>query len=113
MTAYNRRTLIVGVAVVLIIGGVVSYVASSAPDGLKKFQEDQGAAMPAYPTVAAPPIAFQEYNFNGLGEGFWANAVAGVVGSLIVLAILLLVGYALRRRSPASPVGDDRAATRP
>ena len=105
MTAYNRRTLIVGVAVALVIGGVVSYFASSAPDGLEKFQEDQGAATPAYPTVETPPIAFQDYNFNGLGEGFWANAVAGVVGSLIVLAILLLVGYALRRRRPPVPRG--------
>ena len=105
MTAYNRRTLIVGVAVALVIGGVVSYFASSAPDGLEKFQEDQSAATPTHPTVEAPPIAFQEYNFKWLGEGFWANAVAGVVGSLIVLAILLLVGYALRRRRPSVPRG--------
>lgn len=105
MTAYNRRTLIVGVAVALVIGGVVSYFASSAPDGLEKFQEDLGTAAPPHPTVEAPPIAFQEYNFTWLGEGFWANAVAGVVGSLIVLAILLLVGYALRRRRPPVPRG--------
>jgi hypothetical protein len=113
MTAYNRRTLIVGVAVAAVIAGVVSYFASSAPDGLEKFQEDQGAAAPAYPTVEAPPIAFQEYNFNGLGEGFWANAVAGVVGIGLVLGILLGVGRLLRRRCPVAPVGDDRAATRP
>lgn len=105
MTAYNRRTLIVGVAVALVIGGVVSYFASSAPDGLEKFQEDQGAAAPAYPTVEAPPIAFQEYNFKWLGEGFLANAVAGVVGIGLVFGILLLVGYALRRRRPPVPRG--------
>jgi len=105
MTAYDRRTLIVGMAIAAVIAGGVSYFASSAPDGLEKFQEDQGAAEPVHQGASAPAVVFEEYNFKWLGEGFWANAVAGVFGVLIVLTILLLAGYVLRRRRPPVPRG--------
>lgn len=100
MTAYNRRTLLVGIAAAVLVGGVVSYFASTCPDGLEKTQEDLGAAEPVRPPLDVPPVAFQEYNLKWLGEGFWANAAAGIVGSLLVLGLLLGVGRLLRRRRP-------------
>lgn len=106
MTAYNRRTLIVGTVIAILIAGVVSYFASPNPDGLEKAQEELGAAEPAHAAVEVPPVAFQEYNLKWLGEGFWSNAVAGVVGALAVLAILLGVGRVLAR-------GKAKAAARP
>jgi hypothetical protein len=98
MTAYNRRTLLVGIAVAVLIGGGLSYLASSSPDGLEKTQADLGAAAPPHPEVPAPPSPFQEYTLGWLGEGFWGNAAAGVIGSLLVLVILLGVGRLVRRR---------------
>ena len=97
MTAYNRRTLLVGAAVAILIAGGVSYFASPAPDGLEKTQEVLGAAEPAREGVPAPPLAFREYGLRWLGEGFWSNAIAGVTGSLLVLGIVLGAGYLLRR----------------
>jgi hypothetical protein len=107
MTPYNRRTLIVGVAVALLIAGVVSYFASANPDGLEKTQEDLGADKPVQPAVEVPPVAFQEYSLKWLGEGFWSNAIAGAVGTLLVLALLLGVGHLLRRGGAQRADGQD------
>ncbi|HUS45190.1 MAG TPA: PDGLE domain-containing protein [Phycisphaerae bacterium] len=106
MTAYNRKTLLLGAAIALAVGGIVSYFASGAPDGLEKAQEDLGMAEPAHAGLDAPPVVFEEYSLKGLGSGFWGNAAAGVVGSLLVLAVLLLVGYLLKRRKRPSPETD-------
>ena len=95
MNLYNRRTLVGGAAIALLIAGVISYFASPSPDGLEKAQEELGAAGPVRQAVEVPPVAFQEYNLKWLGEGFWANAAAGIVGSLLVLALLLGIGRLL------------------
>jgi len=104
MTPYNRNTLLVGILVAVVIGGFVSYFASSSPDGLEKTQEDMAAAEPPHAPAAPPPSPFAEYNLKGLPEGFLSNAAAGVAGSLLVLGVLLGVGYALKRRR--RPVAD-------
>jgi hypothetical protein len=102
MTSYNRATLLAGVAVAVIVGGILSYFASANPDGLEKFQEDMGAARPVHEGVEAPPLAFREYNLKWLGDGFWANAAGGVIGSLVVMGVLLGLGCVLRRRGRPS-----------
>jgi len=101
MTKTNRNTLLVGLAAAVVVGGVVSYFASPHPDGLEKTQEDLGADEARHGGVEAPPVAFDEYSLKGVGEGFWANAAAGVAGSVLVLLILLGVGRLVRRRQEA------------
>jgi len=98
MTSYNRTTVLAGVGVAVVLGGMLSYFASASPDGLEKFQLDVGAARPAHDGVHAPPVAFEEYKLKWLGDGFWANAAGGIIGSLVVMGILLGAGWALRRR---------------
>ncbi|HUS44979.1 MAG TPA: PDGLE domain-containing protein [Phycisphaerae bacterium] len=98
MSPYNRNTLLVGILVVVVIGGVLSYFASGDPDGLEKTQEILGAAEPVHTGVEPPPSVFEGYSLKCLGEGFWGNAVAGVVGSLFVLGGLLVVARILKRR---------------
>ena len=112
MTKANRNTLLVGLAAAILVAGVVSYFASAQPDGLEKTQADLRADAPRHGGVEAPPLAFNEYSLKGLGEGFWANAAAGVAGSLLVLAILLGVGWLIRRRGETvktSPDSQDAA----
>ena len=111
MTTYNRNTLLVGIVAAILIGGIVSYFASPSPDGLEKTQEDLGATEAAHPGFESPPVLFHEYSLQWLGEGFWGNAAAGVVGSLIVLGILLGLGYLLKRQKAAAEP-DDRPAGR-
>ncbi len=111
MSAYNRNTIIVGLAAALLVGAVVSYFASGNPDGLEKTQEDLGAADAAHQGLQAPPVAFQEYSLTWLGEGFWGNAAAGVFGSLLVMALLLGLGRLLRHKRPEADAGDSSAMT--
>ncbi|HUU10597.1 MAG TPA: PDGLE domain-containing protein [Phycisphaerae bacterium] len=101
MTTYNRNTLLVGVVCALAISGIVSYFASGHPDGLEKTQEDLGAAEAVHGGLDAPLVAFNEYSLMGLGDGFWGNAAAGIIGSGLVMGILLGVGWLLRRHRPA------------
>jgi cobalt/nickel transport protein len=103
MTYYNLRTLVVGAVIAILVAGVISYFASANPDGLEKGQEELGVAGPAHPPVEVPAVAFQEYNLKWIGEGFWSNAIAGVVGAMVVLAILLGVGRLLARGKAKAP----------
>jgi len=103
MTKTNRNTLLVGLASAILVGGIVSYFASPYPDGLEKTQAGLGADTPRHGGVEAPPVVFNEYSLAWLGEGFWANAAAGVAGALMVLVILLGVGRLLRRRRTPGP----------
>jgi hypothetical protein len=105
MTSYNRRTIIVGTAIAVLVAGVISYFASANPDGLEKAQEELGVSGPVHAVVEVPPVAFQEYNLKWIGEGFWSNAVAGVAGAAIVLIILLVVGRLLARGKAKAPAG--------
>jgi|WetSurMetagenome_2_1015567.scaffolds.fasta_scaffold109661_3 cobalt/nickel transport protein len=111
MTSYNRKTLLVGLGIALAVGGVVSYFASPSPDGLESTQEQLKADEATHGGIEVPPVAFKEYNLRWLGEGFWSNAVAGVTGTLLVLAIVLGIGRLLRPRGRTSPpsAGADRA----
>jgi len=103
MTSYNRRTLVVGTAIAVLVAAVISYFASANPDGLEKGQEELGVSGPVHPAVEVPPVAFQEYNLKWIGEGFWSNAIAGVAGAAVVLAILLGVGWLLARGKAKAP----------
>jgi hypothetical protein len=78
----TRVLVVVGVAVALLIAGVVSRFASSDPDGLTKVSEDHG--------------------FAGAGtshDGLLSyGGVSGLVGAVVVLAVVGVTVYLLRRR---------------
>jgi cobalt/nickel transport protein len=88
----TRVLVVVGVAVVLVIAGVVSRFASSDPDGLTKVSEDQG--------------------FAGAGkqhDGLLAyGGASGLVGAVVVLAIVGVAVYLSRRRGTAEDSEPDR-----
>ena len=78
-----RAVVLAGLVVALVLAGVVSRFASSDPDGLTKVSEDHG--------------------FAGAGkahDGLLAyGGVSGLVGALVVLAIVGVTVYVLRRRT--------------
>jgi len=80
----TRVLVLVGVGVALVIAGVLSRFASSDPDGLTKVSEDHG--------------------FAGAGEthdGLLSyGGASGLVGALVVLAVVGIAVYLLRRRRP-------------
>ena len=79
----TRWVVLIGVGVALVLAGVLSVFASSAPDGLTKVSQDHG-------------FAHTERPHDGL-LGEYGRAT-GAVGVVVVLALAGGVTYAVRRR---------------
>jgi len=112
----KRKTVImVFAAAALVIAAVVSFWASSHPDGLEwaieehrvqpaGHDEAQEAAEPATAEEDADeghPSPLADYGVAGVPNEFASNALAGIIGSGLVLGVMLLVGYTLSRRNRA------------
>ncbi|HTE66637.1 MAG TPA: energy-coupling factor ABC transporter permease [Candidatus Binatia bacterium] len=94
------RSLGVGIAVTLLVAGVVGLFASAHPDGLEFVGESLGFGDAAKDSAAAgSPLA--DYGVNGVGNEKISGALAGIVGVLVTIAVGLLVAKlsALRGRS--------------
>ena len=97
----SRRLFAIGLLVALVVAVVISQFASSSPDGLEFVAEEQGFAETAEDhAVGDSPLA--DY-----GEGLSSNdgvntAVAGLVGTLLTLAIGYGLFWMVRRRDHAS-----------
>lgn len=96
----NRTFLVVGVLVALLLAGVVSFYASSAPDGLARVAGDHGLAGTEREHAAdGSPLA--GYRARGVDDDRLATAVAGVAGGLVVLVLFGGLTFLLRRRAAA------------
>jgi hypothetical protein len=94
----GRRTWwIVGLVAALAVVVAAAIWASSDPDGLERIAEDLGFI------EAGEEPGFEilpDYTVPGL-EGELSTLVAGVVGVVVVLAVVLLIGRLLARRAAA------------
>lgn len=96
----TTRFAIVALLVALVLAGVVSFWASSSPDGLEKAAQDTGFADSAQDhDLADSPFA--DYGTSGL-DGFAGSAVAGVAGVLVTLGVTGGLVLLVRRRSAAA-----------
>ncbi|MEZ5260340.1 MAG: PDGLE domain-containing protein [Acidimicrobiales bacterium] len=102
--------LLVGLAVALVLAGIVSFYASSSPDGLEKVAEDKGFIDTATQHATGDgPLA--DYGVSGVDNERLSGGLAGVigVGLTVVIAGGLFLGLrAVRRRTEA---GGDRPPT--
>lgn len=106
----RRRSFLIGFAVVaLLIAGVVSYAASSSPDGLDSatqrgcetvmvggVEQLKGDCIAAHATehgLASSPLA--GYSWQGIGH---TNGIAGVIGVLVTLAVAVGLFWLIARR---------------
>ena len=97
----TRSLVLAGVLVALLLAGVVSFYASSHPDGLEFVAEKTGFLDSADDSPAADgPMA--DYAVTGVENERLAGGLAGVSGVLITLAVAGAIGYAVRRRSAGS-----------
>lgn len=99
------RSLGVGIAVTLLVAGVVSLFASASPDGLEfvggKLGFD-GAAKDS--ATAGSPLA--DYGVSGIGNSHVSGALAGIIGVLVTIALgLVIAKVAGLRRSRAASSG--------
>lgn len=92
--------LIVGMVLSVVLAGAVSFYASSSPDGLESVAEQQGFADTGEESAAADS-PFADYGVSGLRDGRWSVGVAGLAGVAVTagLAFLVFRGLAARRES--------------
>ena len=101
----TRRFLVVGLLAALLVAGIASYYASSHPDGLNAVAEKSGFIdhEKASATADGP---FAGYETKGIDDARLSGGVAGVAGSLLVLAIGGGLFWLLRRRDVARSAGE-------
>jgi len=104
----TRALVVTGLLVALLLAGVVSYYASSSPDGLNRVARDKGFSQ-TQTRHHADGSPFAGYGTRGVGDRRVSKGVAGVVGSLVVLALAGGVTLLVRRRGPRPEPREERA----
>lgn len=94
----------IGVVVSLLLAGVVSYYASSSPDGLEKVAGDIGLADHAQDSaVAGSPLS--DYTVTGVTDDRLSVGLAGILGVLITGALAFGLFLWLGRRNRTRHAG--------
>lgn len=81
-----------------ILAGVVSYYASSSPDGLEKVAEDEGFLDTAKDSaVSGSPLA--DYGVAGLDNERLSVGVSGIIGVLATAVVSIMLFKLLKKKS--------------
>lgn len=95
----TRRVVVVGLVVSLLVAGVLSFYASGHPDGLNSVAQSLGfASTERASATAGSPLS--GYAVRGVGDARLSGGLAGVVGVLVVGALMTGLVLLLRRRAP-------------
>lgn len=91
-----KRMLVLAAVVAVVLVAVVSWYASSAPDGLERVAADHGIAAQAQPSAAdQSPLA--GYSVQGMGQRLGSSA-AGVVGLVATAGVAFGLFHLLKGR---------------
>ena len=96
-TTGGRGWIIAGV-IASLVAVFISPLASGNPDGLERVAEDLGFLETG---LEAPFQILPDYTIPFLGETAISTILAGVVGALVVLGLLILIGRNLGRQKEA------------
>ncbi|MFL7870364.1 MAG: energy-coupling factor ABC transporter permease [Anaerolineales bacterium] len=94
-TKGGRGWIFAGIAVGL-FAVLLSPLASASPDGLERVAEDMGFL---HLGQSAPYQILPDYTIPFLGQTALSTIVAGAVGALVVLGLVIVVGRSLRRKT--------------
>ena len=91
-TFLENKFLLVGIVISLAVAGLLSYYASSHPDGLEKVAEDKGFLDTAQDSInSGTPLA--DYGVSGVDNERLSVGLSGVIG---VIVTLLVAGWLFR-----------------
>ena len=93
----TRVVIVAGLLVALLLAGVASYYAASAPDGLNRVAQDKGFASTEEQRNDVTPLA--DYETAGVDDDRLSGGLAGVVGCVAVLALVGGLTRVLRARA--------------
>ena len=94
---------VAGVGLAVVLAALVSPYASAWPDGLEKVAENLGFLHKAAPHAAWNASPLPDYAMPGLKNEKTATALAGIAGTLAVLAAGWGLVFMARRRRGARP----------
>jgi len=89
-----KRPIVILLVASLIIAGLVSWFASTDPDGLERVAEDLGFSEKAEKSAVT---IMPDYSVPGL-RGFLSNGTAGVIGVLASFGMAVLIGRLVNKR---------------
>jgi len=92
----NKKDIVIGLLIALILAFFISPLASSSPDGLEKVAEDKGffEKSEVEPAVVSP---MPDYVWPGLKNERLATSFAGVLGTLAVFGLAFGAGALLKK----------------
>ena len=93
----TRVVVVTGLLVALLLAGVASYYAASAPDGLNRVAQDKGFAVTEERRTDVAPLA--GYETAGVEDDRLSGGLAGVAGCVVVLALAGGLTRVLRSRA--------------
>ena len=108
----TRALVVAGLLVALFLAGVVSYYASSSPDGLNRVAQDKGFARTER-SHASDDSPLAGYDTDGVRNRRLSGGLAGVAGSLIVLVLAGGLTLLVRRRGSSGRDAERDLAERP
>ena len=94
-TKGGRGWIVAGI-VVSLFAVLLSPLASASPDGLERVAENMGFL---HLGQAAPYQFLPDYTIPFLGHTPLSTIVAGAVGALVVLGLVIVIGQSLRRKT--------------
>lgn len=93
----QNKFLRAGLLVSLAIAGVLSYYASSQPDGLEKVAEDKSFLNTAKDSVnAGTPLA--DYGITGLEHERLSVGLSGIIGVIVTLIVAFAIFKTLAKK---------------
>jgi cobalt/nickel transport system permease protein len=95
VAAKGGRGWVYAGVVISLLAVLLSPLASASPDGLERVAEDMGFL---HLGQSAPYQILPDYTIPFLGETALSTIVAGVVGALVVLGLMIVIGQTLRKR---------------
>ena len=98
----TRTFLIGGLLVAVVFSGIVSQVAWDDPDGLERVAQDAGFLESAEEHGLTSSV-FADYATDGIDNEQLSLAVAGIVGTLVTLAVAAGLLLSFRERSGRGP----------
>jgi cobalt/nickel transport protein len=93
----NRKEIIIGLIIALIVAFFLSPLASSLPDGLEKVAHDHDfIAKSEQGSILKSPIP--DYSFPGIKNERMATAISALLGTLVIFGISCGLALLLKRR---------------
>lgn len=98
---FENKFLLAGIFVSLAVAGVISYYASSDPDGLERVAEDEGFLDTAKESAnAGTPLA--DYGVSGIDNERLSVGLSGVIGVFVTLLVAAFIFNQIAKRGKRS-----------